>query len=198
MPNLLRIHNVSTHAVERINCEEEERMRQGFEMQTAVRFATVDHRLRVFERTFSYKQRPLLVLQYAPVATLHRMNLGWRRRAEPSIFGFNINAVDGRWTGDPQAPNKSKPEASETALVQRITPYVEDRRNVLIVRLADEYPDEVITTLQYALKRGIELIWQLEESLNWWPNPCPTPRTADSLLRIRRGRCRCAHPSRPG
>ena len=38
---------------------------------------------------------------------------------------------------------------------QRIVPYVEDRRNVLIVRPEEDLAPNTMATLQYALKRGI-------------------------------------------
>ena len=37
--NLLKLDNVSTRRVDRITSDEEERLRQGYQLQTAVRFA---------------------------------------------------------------------------------------------------------------------------------------------------------------
>src|SRR5262249_15716892 len=48
----------------------------------------------------------------------------------------------------------------------RVIPYVEDRRNVLVLRLAqqvDEHDDTALALL-YALERGIEATFQLEDS----------------------------------
>jgi len=58
---------------------------------------------------------------------------------------------------DPETPPDKTPP-------QRIVPYVEDRRNVLIVRPLEELDIKTMATLQYALKRGIEAVYQLEES----------------------------------
>lgn len=41
---------------------------------------------------------------------------------------------------------------------------MEDRRNVLIVRPPETLEESTMATLQYALKRGIEAVYQLEES----------------------------------
>jgi hypothetical protein len=90
------------------------------------------------------------------------MNLGLRRRKEKSIVGFNINPVSGYWVGD----NEDSPveEADLRTPPMRIVPFVEDRRNVLIVRPPEPLPEITMVTLQYALKRGIESVFQLEES----------------------------------
>ena len=47
---------------------------------------------------------------------------------------------------------------------QKVIPYVEDTRNILVVRLDAPVSDEVSTTLRYALERGIEAEFQLEDS----------------------------------
>jgi hypothetical protein len=46
----------------------------------------------------------------------------------------------------------------------RVLPYVEDRRNIAILRWADSLDDETAVTLQYAIERGIETSFQLEDS----------------------------------
>lgn len=47
---------------------------------------------------------------------------------------------------------------------QRIVPFVEDHRNLLILAPVHELPLEAMATLQAALKRGIEMTFQIEES----------------------------------
>ena len=47
---------------------------------------------------------------------------------------------------------------------QRIVPFVEDHRNLLILAPVHALPLEAMATLQAALKRGIELTFQIEES----------------------------------
>lgn len=179
--NLYRIENVSTQRVLRITCDEEERQRQGYEMQTTLQFASQEGRARVVNgEVLDEEGKPLLVIQYAPAATVWRINLGWRRRKEASIYGFNIDTTSGMWSKDEQAPQDQNDEASkEERYVERITPYVEDRRNVLIVRFAGVLSEDAITSLQYALKRGIEEEFQIEESeMMAEPLPSRTDRKA--------------------
>jgi len=93
------------------------------------------------------------------------MNLGWRRRKEKSIYGFNIDTTTGFWSRDDQASDDNKEYFEKDArYVERITPYVEDRRNVLILRPGEQIEEDVLVSLQYALKRGIEEEFQIEES----------------------------------
>lgn len=163
---LYRIENVSTRRAERITANEEERVRQGYEMQTTLQFSEQDGKLQCIRTVFADEQGPLLEFQYGPAATVWRMNLGWRRRKEKSVLGFMINPVSGHWVGgeneagdegdDTSAPDRTPP--------QRIVPYVEDRRNVLIIRPLETLDGTTMATLQFALKRGIEAVYQLEES----------------------------------
>jgi superfamily II DNA/RNA helicase/very-short-patch-repair endonuclease len=159
--NLYRVENVSTRRVERITCDEEERQRQGYEMQTTIQFEKES----VVRGEVWDDDEILLVMQYAPAATVWRMNLGWRRRKESTIYGFNIDTATGDWSKDEQAPAEHEKDfAKEEHNIDRITPYVEDRRNVLLIRLEKAPDEKVLTTLQYALKRGIEEEYQIEES----------------------------------
>lgn len=163
--NLYRIENVSTSRVLRITSDEEERTRQGYEMHTTIQFAEADNQLRVLSAEVIDQDNKLFTLKYAPAATVWRINLGWRRRKEKSIYGFNIDTTTGFWAKDEQAPvDEDDAAEKEERCIQRISPYVEDRRNVLILQPASLLDEGVITTLQTALKRGIEEEFQIEES----------------------------------
>ncbi|SIT43499.1 DEAD/DEAH box helicase [Paraburkholderia ribeironis] len=184
--NLYRIENVATRRVERITANEEERVRQGYEMQTTLQFAEADGKLQRMRATVKDEQGPLLELQYGPAATIWRMNYGWKRRKNKSEQGFLINPVTGQWKGgengagdddsDDASPDKTTP--------QTIVPFVEDRRNILVVmphpRLGVLSPI-TMTTLQYALKRGIESVYQLEES-ELMAEPLPGRDLRQSIL----------------
>ena len=180
--NLYRVENVSTQRVLRITSDEEERTRQGYEMQTTIQFAETDSQLRVVTAEVTVADRPLLTLQYAPASTVWRVNLGWRRRKEKSIYGFNIDATTGLWSKDDQAPvDQNEDAAKEEKHLQRISPYVEDRRNVLIIHSVETLEESVITTLQVALKRGIEEEFQIEES-ELMAEPLPSRDHRNAIL----------------
>jgi hypothetical protein len=163
---LYRIENVSTRRADRISANEEERTRQGYETQTTLQFAIKENRLQRSVATVSEGGDRLLELQYGPAATVWRMNLGWRRRKNKSLLGFNIHPVTGHWRASEEdgAEEAEQNNAQDKTPPQRIVPYVEDRRNVLIVRPVEPLSETTIVALQFALKRGIEAVFQLEES----------------------------------
>jgi superfamily II DNA/RNA helicase len=163
--NLYRIEQVATRRATRITSDEEERQRQGYEMITTLRFAAENGKPRSEATAFAEGGETLLKLRYGPAATIWRINLGWRRRQEKSVYGFTIDVNTGEWTKDSQAPTDAEDDTvREGKTVERITPFVEDTRNVLILQPKGSLPTEVMVTLQYALKRGIEQEFQLEEA----------------------------------
>ena len=163
--NLYRIEQVSTRRAMRITSDEEERQRQGYEMITTLRFGQENGHSRVEPAAIVEDEEALLVLKYGPASTLWRVNLGWRRRQEKTIYGFSIDANTGEWTKDALAPTDAEDDkVTEGQIVERVTPFVEDTRNVLIVQPEVDLPVEAMITLQYALKRGIEQEFQLEEA----------------------------------
>ena len=169
--DLYRIEAVETRPVERITANDEERQRQGFELQTTFRIArnSQGDYLRTRSRVLLV-DKAIATLTYAPSAEIWRINRGWRRRRNPRVLGFYINPVSGLWSKE-EAPDE---EAGETAAEngeigakvhpQRIVPYVGDHRNILILTPAAELHPIAMITLQAALKRGIEQTFQIEEA----------------------------------
>lgn len=182
--NLYRVENVSTRRAMRITSDEEERIRQGYETQTTIQYAQENSTLQVTKTVFSEGGKDILRLHYGPAATVWRINLGWRRRKNKSIYGFNINPSTGAWSKDIQAPEDVNDDATadeNVEAVQRIIPFVEDRRNVLIVYTIDKMDNVALTTLQYVLKRGIEGTFQLEES-ELMAEPLPSRDVRNAIL----------------
>ena len=180
--NLYRVENVATRRVFRITSDEEERTRQGYDMQTTIQFAESDGQLKRVQAELKRGEEILFELQYAPAATIWRINLGWRRRKEKSIYGFNIDAATGFWSKDDQAPaEENKEVGQDERFIQRVSPYVEDRRNLLILRPVQNLSEKGMVTLQYALKRGIEECFQIEEA-ELMVEPMPGRDRRNSIL----------------
>lgn len=166
---LYRIETVETVAVERISINDEDRQRQGYELQTTYRFLPgPDGLIQKKKATVHIGEEALAELTYAPAARLWRINRGWRRRKNKNQLGFYINPITGTWSkqDDPSAGETT--EADEALLDkipnQRIVPFVEDHRNLLILAPVKQLSIEAMATLQAALKRGIEMSFQIEES----------------------------------
>src|SRR5262249_46389856 len=86
-----------------------------------------------------------------------------RRRKEKSIFGFGINPATGQWTASPEeGGGNGKPDEP---VRQRVVPIVQDHKNALLIRIPGEpLPEDAMATLQHAIARGLEIVFQLEEA----------------------------------
>ena len=150
---LLEMPTQLTRRTERINCEEEDRIREGYTIKTYYRFA---HERKVDAST-SNPAALQFKLSYGPQATILRINHGWRR-GKP-FAGFTLDTRNGAWQrGDESAD----PDAR---LQPGVHLAVRDTRNMLLVEPEQALmPDfAVMVTLQYALQRGIQEVFQLEE-----------------------------------
>jgi very-short-patch-repair endonuclease len=170
---LLQLHTVYTRRRERISSDEEERRRAGFRLATSYRFN--DHGLRSGRRDalVSDGAGEIAALTYGDSATVRITNRG-RLRAKPDEpDGFWLDPVSGEWMNERDA-SEAAGDSSEMPIVdadgndqrrkKRVLPYVEDRRNVLVVKLAEPLPREQALSLMYALERGIEAAYELEDS----------------------------------
>lgn len=166
---LYRIETVETVAVERISINDEDRQRQGFELQTTYRFLPgPDGVIQQRKAEVKLGEETLAELTYAPAARLWRINRGWRRRKNKEQLGFYINPITGTWSKQDE-PGGNEDDGKDEALLekvpnQRIVPFVEDHRNLLILAPVHALSIEAMATLQAALKRGIEMTFQIEES----------------------------------
>ncbi|HLU24771.1 MAG TPA: DEAD/DEAH box helicase [Longimicrobiales bacterium] len=160
--NLYRIENVDTYPALRITSNDEERQRQGFDLQTVFEWAVRNGRRDTRAVRAEDAEGPILELRYGPGATITRINKGLRRRKEKNVLGFFINPRTGRWVGEGSQDGGRVQDADKTP-PQRIVPYVRDQKNALHLLPARQMPLGTVATLQYALVRGIEAVYQLEE-----------------------------------
>lgn len=160
---LLEMPNVRMRRRDRITADEEERRRQGYELQTFFQFAPESSGYRVQEADVLSGQTPLLQLRYAPAATLLRINHGWRGSGGR---GFLVNFENGEVPSRTQL-ERNRAGSSNPVPLQSIRLAVRSTQNLLLVRLVQpgvENPQALETTLRYALKRGIEETFELEET----------------------------------
>lgn len=161
---LFRMQNVSTKRRDRINSDEEERIRMGFEITTGVRF--VEHGDKPARRVAEVHDAAgveVMRLTYGHAATLWRINLGWRRRRDQEIRGFVLDIERGYWARNQQAVEED-PEDPMSPRTERVIPFVEDHRNCLLIEPAERLPLEVMAALQPALKNALQVLYQLEDT----------------------------------
>ncbi|MER7271172.1 DEAD/DEAH box helicase [Micromonospora carbonacea] len=168
--NLLRLYTVRTQRRERISSDEEERRRAGFEIETSYRFHHHGGRPGKLTATVAPQDAPVVAtLVYGDAATVRRANLGLLRRKDSKKRGFFLDTTSGEWLSESKAGEKTSDEeevgaADDVKRKQRVIPYVEDRRNILVLRLARKASREEAISLLYAIERGIEATFQLEDS----------------------------------
>ncbi|WP_416234410.1 protein kinase domain-containing protein [Lentzea sp. NEAU-D7] len=173
LSGLLQLHTVYTRRRERISSDEEERRRAGFRLVTSYRFR--DHGLRPGRRDaiVSDGSGALARLTYGDSATVRITNTGRVRAREDEPPGFWLDPADGRWMSERDAADASgdssempviDADGNESRRRKRVLPYVEDRRNILVVKLTEPIPEPMALTLMYALERGIEAAFELEDS----------------------------------
>ncbi|TAK21765.1 MAG: DEAD/DEAH box helicase [Chloroflexota bacterium] len=173
---LLRLTNVGARPISRITSDEEERLRIGYQVATAFR---IDPQSPRRDATYTVAPRdgastdPVEVASatYAPAATLWRINLGWAARKEKERYGFPIDMSTGRWRRAPEQEDTADdsdegadPTAGTRTKIETVVPFVEDRRNTLLLRLPTAGDDgNALASALYALKRGIEVHYQIED-----------------------------------
>jgi Lhr-like helicase len=160
----LRIDNVEAAPADRITANDEERVRQGFDIQTVFSWPKKNGRIQVTESDFRCEDVSILSLQYANSAEISRINKGLKRRKNQTVFGFNIDPRTGYWAkSEEEDPDVDVPP--DMVKPVRIVPIVRDRKNALLIRFKEPeaYAPSTIATVQHALLRGVAVIYQLEE-----------------------------------
>ncbi|MEO8612715.1 MAG: DEAD/DEAH box helicase [Chloroflexota bacterium] len=159
---LLRLQNVVTRRRDRINADEEDRLRLGYEIRTGVRFSERDGVPDIRTALVRQGDHELVRLTYAQTATLWRINLGWARRKNQKQYGFVLDIERGYWGRNEQ--NEDDPDDPMSERTRRVIPFVEDNRNCLLFEPLIGLEVEEMASLQAALKRAIETVFQLEDN----------------------------------
>ena len=182
---LLRLQTVHTRRRERISSDEEERRRSGFELEVSYRFASHGDRPGRIDANTSANGMSLVDATYGDAATIRIANVGRRRRKDEADRGFWLDTIGGKWLSDKQAADATvdtdnlEADLADVASKAKVIPYVEDTRNILLVRHTRSLDDVTATSLRYALERGAEAWFQLEDSeldSNELPDPADRGR----------------------
>lgn len=153
--DLLEMAESRAEEIDRISCEEEERVSRGYNIQT---YFSIDggDLTRVRKAVASTNENKLLNLRYIPAARLIHVNSKWRYQKEE---GFPIGLISGDWRSSIPGPDSHIKENFH--LVKLWTSNLADALYIEPVQPLGLTP-EGVTTLQYALKRAIELCFQVE------------------------------------
>lgn len=157
--NVLELAECHTRPEERISCEEEERTSTGYEIEQYFSFPKGIHS--TTKTVLKYDDQDLLNIIYGPSARLLQFNRKWKRAKKGDENGFRIGANTGFWkkVKDEENPNSNDP-------IHMVHIYTTDTADVLYLEpvKALEADEDIVITLNYALKRAIEMIFQIEEN----------------------------------
>jgi very-short-patch-repair endonuclease len=180
LSSLFRMQNVSTRRRDKINSDEEERLRLGYEIITGVRFGEQAGHLSYRTAEVKVNGEVVARLAYGQAATLWRINLGWTRRKNRQQLGFVLDVERGYWKSeaDAQADDQEDPLSSR---LSRVIPFVEDTRNCLMLEPVEPLAEKQMASLQAALKSAIQVRYQLEDN-ELAAEPLPKPNDRRLLL----------------
>lgn len=171
---LLQLQTVITRRRERISADEEERNRIGYDLHTTYRYLPRGTHPGYSRATATDQDTEGVIAQltYGDSAELRVTNLGRRNRANQNLQGFWLDLVKGRWLSEAKGEQQSADSDDEgleaaqqdVKAKARVIPYVKDRRNIVVLRWDHQISENDAITLQYALERGMEIAFQLEDS----------------------------------
>ena len=159
--DLIEMAESRAEEIDRISCEEEERVSRGFEIRTffSVDGGQVDRVRKAIAKT---SENPMLNLRYIPAARLIHVNSKWRAQQNE---GFPIGLISGDWRAS--IPDADSPIKEEFRLVKLWTSNLADALYIEPIQPLGLKPEGVIT-LQHAIKRAIERVFQVEQMKLVW------------------------------
>ncbi|HPX09832.1 MAG TPA: DUF1998 domain-containing protein, partial [Candidatus Cloacimonas sp.] len=179
LTNLFRLQNVVAKRREQISCDEEERLRMGYEMRTTIRFAKKGGKLSCFKTELYSGNNLLAKLTYGDSADIWRINMGFRKNYRDGQSGFWLDSESGYWERNPDTDNDDdSPFGSNRILV---CPYVSDTKNCLLFEPQFYAEPAIMASLQAALKNAIQRVFDLEDN-ELAAEPLPNKDMRHSIL----------------
>lgn len=141
----------------RITCDEEERVRLGYKIDTFFRYSVGKSGIRKRGYKVMVGREELFRATFGPSATLWLVNQGWLQSKTPR--GFLLDFESGKWLKDSKESDLS-PER-----VKRVLPFTRDTKNILLIQpIAPEHREEaILASFQAATLSAIETYFQLAE-----------------------------------
>lgn len=154
--SLVEMNECRSRAVERITCDEENRLREGYAVETF--FSVPGGMQRTRHARILSNGDDLLNIRYFAAASIHHINTGWT--AESGTEGFPVHNQSGFWSSTAKIEREGNPPGTYV----RVMPWTSITADALFLEplKALGLDRDKIVTLQYAIKRGIELHFQVE------------------------------------
>lgn len=162
--DLFRMRNAATRRRQRINSDEEDRLRIGYETHSFFRFAGSGNNTHSQVGEVVISGDTWGRLSFGRAATIWKVNAGWRRRKDKDAWGFALDTRNGYWEKNKENTEENDPGDPMGASQQRVVPFVEDKKNCLVIEPADDISEREMRSLQAALSAAIGIVFELEEN----------------------------------
>jgi superfamily II DNA/RNA helicase len=160
LANMIEIRESRADVNQRITCEEEERTIRGYDIVTA--FYVQSGLNNIEEVLVKVDGEVWLRMQYLPAARIVQINKKWRVSKDGD--GFLIGKKTGFW----KRPDQLEGENASKEEIERVRLYTENTADALYIQPARNLnlnPFEPgVITLMYALKRAVEIQFQVESN----------------------------------
>jgi superfamily II DNA/RNA helicase len=153
LSRVLAMDTILTRRRERITCDEEERLKYGYNITTHFRYASGK---KESATVLAADNTPIFKLNYGATANIWHINRGLKKSVEER--GFKLDTKTGIW-GD------SKTNPPSDSLHTEINLMVDGTCNILVVEPLDvpqENREAFIASLQYTLEAAIQAVYKLE------------------------------------
>lgn len=165
---ILSMDTVYTKKKQRITCDEEERLKYGYNITTHFCYSEGNKKTVIIK---TKEGKNLLKLTYGATATISRINRGSAKKKDE---GFCLDRQTGYWSNQNE---EKKEDIVDSQLKTDIFLMVDITCNILVIELIKEGIEEsktegnsengeekekIMTSLQYALERGIQEHYNLE------------------------------------
>lgn len=159
----LEMPNIRMRRRARITSDEEECRRKGYRIETFIQFAPESTGYRIKEADVVSKGSKILHLLYAPSATIMLLNSGFKGE---NTEGFRIDLESGEVLFS-EEENQRQYRPRSQRRIENLRLAVQSTHNILLIKFPSselQRDDTFLKTFKYAIKRGIEETYQLEES----------------------------------
>jgi hypothetical protein len=146
---------------ERITCDEEERLKYGYNITTHFRYASQKRESAIVQAADG---TPLFKLNYGATATIWRINRGLKKNTDEG--GLKLDAKTGIWGENKSQQNKGQQTKQlNDNLHAEVNLMVDDTCNILVIEplnVDTANREAFIATLQYTLETAIQAVYKLE------------------------------------
>ncbi len=154
LTQVLEMDNAIARKTNRITCDEEERLKYGYDLVTHFQYAREKQRS---GQVVAKDGTELLRLSYGETADILRINRGLTKSKE---IGFKLDTASGDWV----SKDNYQPQGEVHTSVHLM---VKDTSNILIIQplaFPERETESFLITLQYALERAIQAQYKLENN----------------------------------